>query len=104
MARRRARIRLAISAGLFAASVTLLVVVARGVSADMYQSGSFQYFSLIFSDGGTVLASWKEFLLTFVESIPTLGVAAALASIFVALASLKFSFRNWKPSFLPAQA
>lgn len=57
-------------------------------------SGFYQYLSLLVSDGNTMMAYWKEFVLLLTESLPLFGITLALSSILVFLISLRFVFNN----------
>ena len=52
------------------ASLLGLVPVFKILLNDLTQSGFYEYFSLIFSDGGSMLAYWKELFLSLAESLP----------------------------------
>jgi len=45
------------------------------------QTGFWQYFSLIFSENGTVLAYWRELSLSIIESLPILSLIIFLAAV-----------------------
>lgn len=45
------------------------------------RTGFFQYVSLLFSDGATLISSWKEFLSLLAESIPLAETIFVLVSI-----------------------
>lgn len=53
------------------------------------QSGITQILGLIFSDFSTVLANWKEFSLSLLESLPVLPAALALGSVMGLLVLFK---------------
>lgn len=75
--------------GIFSAS--LLAFIASGIhAATVFASGSFgSYFSLIFSDRGTVATLWKQFLLSLVESFPFMEIIIFIASIALVLWSIR---------------
>ena len=74
-------------------AVSLVVVFVNTVS-QFQTSGFFNYFSLLFSDGGTVLSFWREFALSLAESLPWLGLSLIFATLFVFLVSLRFTAKN----------
>ncbi len=98
--RRTARLRLFFVGSVFLASFAALIPAFQYFIREFYQSGSYQYLSLLFSDGGAVLSYWKEFTLSIAESLPVLGITAVLATIFVFLGSLRLAIRDLKTAFL----
>lgn len=57
---------------------------------DAFKASNFgSYFSLIFSDTGSIAHWWKQLGLSLIESLPLLGVITLLASISVLLWSLR---------------
>lgn len=80
----------------FAATCSLaaFVPVFKMAQAEFSQSGFFQFFSLIFSDFGTIITQWQSFVFTLLESLPLVSITALLAVIFVFLLSLKILARN----------
>ena len=81
-------------------SFTLIIPAIRLVGQELSQSGFYSYLSLIFSDGGAVLSSWKEFALLLAESLRPMGIAFFLATTFFLISSLKSMIKNMKVSFL----
>ena len=72
----------AISFVLFATSTVYAI--------NAYSGSSFaSYFSLIFSDMGSVSLWWKELGLSLLESLPILGTMLVLGSIFLVLWSIR---------------
>ncbi len=94
--RRSARIHILLLSITGVVSGVLLVSVAGHLAQDVYQSGLFEYFSLLFSDGNIVLNSWKGFTLLVVESVPLWGATVALAALFGLLGSFTFAIKNIK--------
>lgn len=62
----------------------------------MVQSGFTEFFSLLFSDAGSITAYWQNFALTLLESLPAVSIAAFLATVFVFFGSLRFLTRDIK--------
>ncbi len=62
-------------------------------ATDVFSKSSFgSYFSLIFSDFGSVAHLWRELGLSLLDSLPVAGVAGVLASaIFVLWSVRKYS-------------
>jgi hypothetical protein len=57
---------------------------------DLAHSGFYEYFSLLFSDGGSMLTYWKELALSLAESLPTMSIIFTLSLFFVCFLSLKY--------------
>jgi hypothetical protein len=101
--RRQARLKLALFGGIALCSFVAFVPAWNYFVNDFYQSGSYQYLSLIFTDGATLLSSWKVFSLSVVESFPYLSATGVLGAIFAALASFRFLADDFKTMFLKVQ-
>ena len=101
--RRIARIKLGASATAMAVTALLAVPVFEYAFQEFSQSGFFQYFSLQFSDSEIMLFSWKEFILSLAESLPSLGIAAVFMTVFVLLGSVLLVSKNMKNAFLHIQ-
>ena len=76
-----------------------LVPALRYVGQELSQSGFYEYFSLAFSDGEILLASWKEFALLLAESLPLMGITLVFVALFALFASLRYIARDWIPAF-----
>lgn len=80
---------------LFLFSITVLVStgafipVINAFQADFAQSGLVQFLSLLSSDLGAVMASWQDFGLAILESVPVMSISAFLFTLLVFLWSLK---------------
>lgn len=92
--RRSARIRLAFFGTVAAASSVAIIPSFQYATGEFSQSGFYEYLSLLFSDSGAVLASWREFTLSLIESLPITEIAIFLAAVFVFLVSAKLAIRN----------
>ena len=64
--------------------------IGSGVYAisEFSKSNFGSYFSIIFSDTGTVALFWRELGLSLIESLPIFGIALFLGSVSLALWSL----------------
>ena len=71
-----------------------LIPAFEALFNNLSRSGFYEYFSLIFSDGGTILSYWKEFLFSLVESLPTMSIALTLSLICICFFSLKYLVRQ----------
>ncbi len=74
--------------------LSLVSVAALAASSTyavhVYAGSSFaSYFSLIFSDLGSVTSWWRELGLSLLESLPILGTVLFLASMFFVLWSVR---------------
>lgn len=68
--------------------------VLRALVADIYGSGLAQYFSLVFSDTGAVVAYGGDYISSILESLPVFGIIKFLVIILVFLGSLRITARN----------
>ena len=83
--RKQAMVRFTLFATTAVGSLTSLFFISVSLFKNLIQSGSYNYASLLFSDVTTVLRYWKEFSLSFVESLPILGIAVFLSVSIVFL-------------------
>jgi len=97
--RAHARVRAGIFGLIAAASAVLLVPLAQYTFAQFYASGFASYLSLLISDQGLVITYWREFVLSLVESLPSIAllmllpVAAALVwALRGALRSVRIAY------------
>ncbi len=70
-------------------STGALIPAMNAFQEEFAQSGLTQFLSLLFSDLGVVLASWQEFGLAVLESLPITSITALLFIFLVFLWSLK---------------
>lgn len=92
--RRIARIRLAFFGIVAGASLASIIPSFQYVMREFAQSGFYEYLSLLFSDSGAVLASWREFALSLAESLPITEITIFLVMVFVFLVSAKLAIKN----------
>ncbi|MEI6843173.1 MAG: hypothetical protein WCK48_01530 [bacterium] len=92
--KRKAKVHLMYTSFVSVISLGALVPALTYLFHGFSQSGFYEYFSLLISDGGTALSSWKEILLSLVESLPVLEVSAFLALVLVLLATTKYIVRD----------
>ncbi|MFA6550004.1 MAG: hypothetical protein WCT36_01450 [Candidatus Gracilibacteria bacterium] len=85
------------------ASFIGIIPVFQNVAQRFYQSGFYHYASLIFSDFEIVLANWKEFGLSLLESLPIAEISIFLAVLLALLLSLKFVAENVKNALSPVR-
>lgn len=77
-------------------SLAGLVPALRALTSDLTQSGFSEYFSLIFSDTGVILSSWKELFFSLAESLPIVSITATLLLLFVCFLSLRYLMKQIK--------
>ena len=82
-------------------SVALVVATIR-LWSDLAQSGFYQYFSLLLSDGATLSLYWKQLGLSLVESLPLLNLAILLSVLGVFIWSGTKAIGNRQAFLLPA--
>ncbi|MCX6788632.1 MAG: hypothetical protein WCO21_03230 [bacterium] len=78
-------------------SATALLVLApiwNGFYVELTQSGFSQLSSLIFSDGGTIMTYWQDFILSLAESLPILSAIGLVGSVLLFLVSTERLIRN----------
>lgn len=68
----------------------------------LIQSSFYQYLSLVFSDGTSVLTFWKEMIMSLAESLPLLGLVGVLTIVVVFLWSVSRTTRDAKILFKAA--
>lgn len=101
--RRQAQIRAGLFAVFACASGTLLVPVLEYTSGQLYASGFYEYLSLAFSDRTLVLTYWREFVLSLVESLPSLALVLLLPLAAALIFSLVKLFKNARSAFAYAR-
>jgi len=97
--RKHALLSFIFSSMVFVATFVTMVPVFLVLHSAMSQSGSYQYFSLVFSNFGEVMSSWQDFALSFLESLPVFTIAIFLAIVFFLLASVHYISRDVKVLF-----
>jgi hypothetical protein len=101
LARRRgAAVRLAGLLVVVLGSGAALISALRYAGEEFYDSGFYDYLSLVLSDHTFVLSSWREFSYSLIESLPSLALLmlAACAAAFIwsawrAMYQAKVAFR-----------
>ena len=71
-------------------SLVGLIPTLEELFNDLAHSGFYEYFSLIFSDGGSLVNYWKELLLSLAESLPVMSIIFTLSLFFICFLSLKY--------------
>ncbi len=101
--KRLAKIRLFYTSAFGLVSLLAVVPVTQYFLAEFSQSGFYQYLSLIFSDGSTALANWKELTLSLLESLPVTSMTIILVIIFALVVVTKFIIRDFQIIFNKTQ-
>lgn len=91
---RAARVHLIFSVPLAFISATAVVISFQYLAQEIARSGILEYFSVLFSDGGSILTYWKEFVLSLAEQTPVLGATLFLGALLALLGSLKAIAKN----------
>lgn len=94
--RRALRRRFVVAVVSFVASATAALSAIMVLATSLTASGFWKFVSLIFSDGGTVVTYWREFMLSLLESFSVPEMVVLLACIFAVMISLKFLLKNKK--------
>lgn len=76
------------------ASIAGLVPVVKILLTDLSQSGFYEYFSLIFSDSGTIFSYWKELILSLAESLPIMSIVYTFSLLFIIFLSLRYLMKQ----------
>ncbi len=77
-------------------AVIAFIPAIISMSSAMIDSGFSSYFSVLVTDGGNLLGSWKELGMAMIESLPMLSVAAVIALFAGFLYSASKSFLYMK--------
>lgn len=82
---RRARLHTLMLGFASIATGAALVPAWNYASQELYTSGFFDYWSLLFSDHSVVFSVWKEFALLLIESLPSIAVLLlfGLGALFI---------------------
>jgi glucan phosphoethanolaminetransferase (alkaline phosphatase superfamily) len=81
-------------ASAFFASLAGMIPTFQVLLNNMAHSGFYEYFSLIFSDGGSMFSYWKELILSLAESLPIMSIVFTLSLIFVFFLSLRYLMKQ----------
>lgn len=76
------------SIGLVGSLITSFPAI-KFLSSEFIATGFIQFSSLLFSDFAIVTTYWQSFILTLLETLPTIGIIAFLITAFIFLESLK---------------
>jgi hypothetical protein len=99
---RRAKIYIFSYASIVPISLVGVVLSFRYVSEGFYQSGFYEYLSLLFSGDSVVYEYWKELSLSLVDSMPIIGIIAFLVALGVLVWSGSNALSNTRRFILQA--
>jgi len=94
--RRSLRLRVIFLSVLLLASAASFLPSFQMVKSGLTESGFLKFFSLIFSDASIVMAHWKNFILSLLETLPVASLILFLFIALIFLESLKLLIRNIK--------
>ena len=83
-------------------SLLLLFPTMKNLINQLSQSGFYQYLSLAFSDIGSIISYWREFMSSLAETIPTTSLIIVLSLFFVFLTASKRAIIKFKSPLLTA--
>ncbi len=92
--RRALRGRILIFGILSFAAAGALVPAWNELQSEISQSGFLQFTSLFFSDFTVLMAYWKEFAFSLLESLPFLGAVSVLGTILAFFSFMRLLIRN----------
>ncbi|MDE1975400.1 MAG: hypothetical protein KGI49_02745 [Patescibacteria group bacterium] len=90
----KARFMVVFHVAMFAGTIAAFIPVMNYAADRASQSGFAEYASLVFSDWGYVVSSWRSLLLSMAESAPILSAAALLSIILIFVYSLRGTFKD----------
>ena len=98
---KKARIRFTSFSVLCTVSISAFGTALHATASSLSQSGFLEYFSLIFTDGQSVLFSYgRDYLMTLVDTIPFLELSAASAAALAVIALARFAAISAKDAAL----
>jgi hypothetical protein len=92
--KRNSRFKLWIFSFVGFASLVEMVPTFKILFTDLTRSGFYEYFSLIFSDTGSIISYWKEFVFSLAESLPVFSIISALSLLFICFLSLRYLMKQ----------
>jgi len=76
------------------ASFVGLIPAFKILFTDLAHSGFYEYFSLIFSDTGSILSYWRELIFSLMESLPVVSIIFTLSLLFICFLSLRYLMKQ----------
>lgn len=81
-------------------SLISLIPITKELINQFTQSGFYEYLSLAFISGGSILLYWKELSLSLVESIPFMNLTFSLLLLFIFFVSVRRMMYQFKSLLL----
>lgn len=81
--------------GLVGSMLAIFYVIFTSGSA-LIRSEFWSMMTLLFSDAGTVLSNWQDFVFSAMETFPVFTVISMLLPIFILFISIAYYFSNHK--------
>ncbi len=88
------RIKLWIFSLVGVGSLAAIIPALNTLITRFSESGFYDYFSLIFSDIGSVATAWKEFGLLLTESLPVMSITITLALVLIFFISIRYTVKQ----------
>ena len=92
--KKNARLEISVFVLIGFASLAGLIPAFKIMLSDLTQSGFYEYFSLIFSDGLTNSVYWKELSLSLAESLPAISIILTLSLVFISFLSIRYFIKT----------
>ncbi len=89
-----ARVKLWTFSAIGAFALMGLVPALKMLASDLKQSGFYEYLSLVFSNSGSIVMYWKDFLSLLAESLPTVSIVSSLALVLIFFLALKYAMKE----------
>jgi hypothetical protein len=86
---------------LITASIIGLVPVTLQLGSQLSQSGFYQYISLIFSDGGSLITTLKDFGFILIESLPVMNLIVFCGILTILFWALRNTTRTLSSRLAP---
>jgi|GEM_PF-2290339 len=96
---RAVRIRFSLFLAILTLSIASFIPVVSMLWRDLVDSGSTNFFSMLFTDFSTAVSAGWDFVLAFFENIPVLSITVFLFVVFTMLLSLYFVQKDVKKVF-----
>jgi len=78
-----------------ATSIAGLIPASKSLAANFASSGFYDYFSVLFSNNGTLTSYWKELSYSIAESLPTTSIIFTFTLIFILFLSIRYVVKQF---------
>jgi len=99
---RRARIYVAVSLAVLAASLCSVISAGIYMVRGFYRSSFYSYFSLLFSDPDITFSYWRELSFSLIETVPLVEITLSLIAVAALLISIRVLVNNAKSGWVPS--